>query len=109
MRCVLGYGYGLSQMITAVVVGCLIAGAVSMMTRPSVADSAVATSTSVNRALKGDRLLPAKAPRGKRDAAPRSSKRIGPTSTGRPPIGCDPAFSTIGAPSHTLPAARCLT
>jgi hypothetical protein len=105
MRCVLGYG--LSQTITAVVVGCLIAGAVSTMTRPSAADSAAATS--VNRTLKGDRLLPTKTPREKRDAAPRSSKRIGPTSTGRSPIGCDPAFSMIGAPSRTLPAARCLT
>jgi hypothetical protein len=88
-------------------VGCLIAGAVSTMTRPSAADSAAATS--VNRALKGDRLLQTKTPREKRDAAPRSSKRIGPTSTGRSPIGCDPAFSMIGAPSRTLPAARCLT
>jgi hypothetical protein len=105
MRCVLGYG--LSQTITAVVVGCLIAGAVSTMTRPSAADSAAATS--VNRTLKGDRLLPTKTAREKRDAAPRSSKRIGPTSTGRSPIGCDPAFSMIGAPSRTLPAARCLT
>ena len=107
MRCVLGYG--LSQTMAAVVVGCLVAGAVSTMTRPSAADSAVLRSTSVNRALKGDRLLPTKAPLEKRDAAPRSSKRIGPTSTGRPPIGCDPAFSLIGAPSRTLPAARCLT
>jgi hypothetical protein len=106
MRCVLGYG--VSQAITAVVVSCIIAGAVSTMTRPSAADSAVA-STSVNRALKGDRLLPTKTLREKRDAAPRSSKRIGPTSTGRPPIGCDPAFSIIGAPSRPLPAARCLT
>jgi hypothetical protein len=107
MRCVLGYG--LSWAITAVVVGCLIAGAVSTMTRPSAADSAVVTSTSVNRTLKGDRLLPTNTSRDKRDAAPRSSKRIGPGSTGRPPIGCDPAFSLIGAPSRTLPAARCLT
>jgi hypothetical protein len=102
MRCVLGYG--LSQAITAVVVGGLIAGAVGTIARPSAADSAVVTSTSVNRTLKGDRLLPTKTPRDKRDAAPRSSKR-----SGRPPIGCDPAFSLIGVPSHTLPAARCLT
>lgn len=107
MRCVLGCG--LSQAITALAVGCLIAGAVSTMTRPSAADGAVVTSTSVNRTLKGDRLLPTKTPRDERDAAPRSSKRIGPGSTGRPPIGCDPAFSRIGAPSRTLPAARCLT
>jgi hypothetical protein len=107
MRCVLGFG--LSQAITAVVVGSLIAGAVSTMTRPSAADSEVVTSTSVNRTLKADRLLSTKTPRDMRDAAPRSSKRIGPGSTGRPPIGCDPAFSLIGAPSRTLPAARCLT
>jgi hypothetical protein len=107
MRCV--FGYGVSQTITAVVVSCLIAGAVSTMTRPSAADSAVVTSTSVNRTLKGDRLLPTKTPRDKRDAAPQSSKRIGPGATERPPIGCDPAFSLIGAPSRTLPAARCLT
>jgi len=107
MRCVLGYG--LSQTITAVVVGCIVAGAVSTMTRPSAADSAVVKPTSVNRTLKGDRLLPTKTRRDKRDAAPRSSERIGPTSTGRPPIGCDPAFSIIGIPSRTLPAARCLT
>jgi hypothetical protein len=107
MRCVLGYG--LSQTITAVVVACIIGGAVSTMTRPSAADSTVVTSTSVNRTLKGDRLLPTETPREKRDAAPRSSKRLNPTSTGRPPIGCDPAFSRIGSPSRTLPAARCLT
>jgi hypothetical protein len=107
MRCVLGFGLG--QVVTAVVAGCLIAGAVSTMTRPSAADSAVVTSTSVNRTLKGDRLLPTKIPHDERDAAPRSSKRIGPGSTGRPPIGCDPAFSLIGAPARTLPAARCLT
>jgi len=107
MRRVLGYG--LSQAITAVVVGSFIAGAVSTMTRPSAADSAVATSTSVNRTLKGDRLLPTKTPRDKRDAAPRSSKGIGPGATARPPIGCDPAFSRIGAPSRILPVARCLT
>jgi hypothetical protein len=107
MRCVLGHG--LSQAITAVVVGGFIAGAVSTMTRPSAADSAVAKSTSVNRTLKGDRLLPTKTPRDKRDAAPRSSTGIGPGSAGRPPIGCDPAFSRIGAPSRTLPVARCLT
>ena len=104
MRCVLGYG--LSQAITAVVVGGFIAGAVSTMARPSAADSAVATSTSVNRTQKGDRLLPTKTPR---NAAPQSSKRIGPGSTARPPIGCDPAFSRIGAPSRILPVARCLT
>jgi hypothetical protein len=107
MRCVLGYG--VSQAITAVVVGCLVAGAVSTTTRPSAADSTVVTSTSVNRTLKGDRLGPTKAPRDKRDAAPGSSKRIGPGSTERRPIGCDPAFSLIGAPSRTLPAARCVT
>ena len=107
MRCVLGYS--LSQAITAVVAGGLIIGAVGTIARPSAAVSAVVTSTSVNRTLKGDRLLPAKSPRDNRDAAPRSSKRTGPGATGRPPIGCDPAFSLIGVPSHTLPAARCLT
>jgi hypothetical protein len=107
MRCV--FGCGLNQTIAAVVAGCVIAGAVTTMTRPSSADSAVVASVSVNRALKGDRLLPAKAPHQKRDAAPRSSKRTSPTSSGRPPIGCDPAFSIIGDPSRALQAARCLT
>jgi hypothetical protein len=107
MRCVFRYGF--NQTIAAVVAGCFMAGAVTTMTRPSSADSTVVTSVSVNRALKGDRLLPAKARHEKRDAAPRSSKRTGPTSTSRPPIGCDPAFSVIGNPSRALQAARCLT
>ena len=107
MRRVLGYCP--NRAIAAVVVGCFVAGAVGTMARPGSAGPAVVTSISVNRALKGDRLMRVRGPHEKHDAAPRSSNRVHPTSTGRPPLGCDPAFSVIGDPSRALQAARCLT
>jgi hypothetical protein len=99
--------YSFNRMIAAVVVSGLIAVAVSTMTRSGSADTAVATSISVNRALKSDRLSRPKALREQRDASPRSSNRVAPASTNHPPLGCDPAFSAIRA--RALQAARCLT
>lgn len=101
--------YGLNQTVAAIVVSCLIAGAVTMMTRPSSADAPGATSISVNRALKGNRLPLAKTPRQKHDALPTPADRSAPTSMGRPPLGCDPAFSPIVDPGRRLRALRCLT
>lgn len=68
------------------------------------APSAAHTSQSVNRALKGDRLVVPKRTTGPdQSQSPTRSRPQAPI-----PLGCDRAFSPLSSPAHTGVFRRCL-
>ncbi len=101
MRCT--FAYGLKETVAAVVLSCCIAGGVSAMTGPTVAESNETVTMSVDRTNKGDRLPQASTPQ----QHPNDSGMV-PASPKRPPLGCDPAFSTVADPAQTYIFRRCM-
>ena len=106
MRC--SFPYGLKKTIAAAGVSCFIAGGVSAMTQAGITQNDQNDQTvtiSVNRALKGDRLPQARL----RKSAPNSSSPAMLALPRQPPIGCDPAFSTVADPARAHIFKRCMT
>jgi hypothetical protein len=87
----------------AVVLSCLAAGGVTAVSAGSAALESGGQPISIDRADKGDRLIPAI----KRNLNTRPSDTSGAVSH-RPP-GCEPAFSPIADPAHADFFKRCLT
>ena len=103
MRCL--FPYGLKKTIAAAGVSCFIAGGVSAMTQPGATTNDQTVTILVNRALKGDRLPQARL----RKSAPNNSSPAMLALPLRPPIGCDPAFSTVADPARAHIFKRCMT
>jgi hypothetical protein len=97
---------GFKTTIAAVALSSFVAGGVCAVTSSAATDLKPGTKISVDRTRKGDRLP---------DAAMHyqtsnnsSSTETATTSPHRPPLGCDPAFSPISAPSLAHIFKRCL-
>ena len=89
--------------IAAVVVGSFAAATLGAMSAPWAA-SGTSFELSVNRTNKGDRLESVLA-----KATPASAPRQSSMSTGRRPIGCDPAFSPLAEPGRKQFFGRCVS
>jgi len=89
--------------IAAIVLGSFAAATLGAMSAPRAAIGG-AFEVSVNRTNKGDRLesLVAK-------ASPTIAPRQSSMSTGRRPVGCEPAFSPLAEPARRQFFGRCVS
>ena len=95
------YGVRLKNVAAAIILSCLIAGAICALTSP--VNSAAGVTIAVNRDTKGDRLP--------------STPRVQPTrhnsnSNEKPAskktlLGCEPAFSPFAHPAHAQIFTHC--
>jgi hypothetical protein len=97
------FGNSLKNLAAASLFSCFVAAGISALTSPVTADNAAVAATSVNRAIKGDRLpLPPIAQPIQHNSI--SEKPI-PRHT---PINCEPAFSPIADPAQAHILKYCL-
>lgn len=89
--------------IAAVVLGSFAAATVGAMSAPRAANGTT-VEVSVNRTNKADRLESVVA-----KASPASAPRQSSMSTGRRPIGCEPAFSPLAEPGRKQFFGRCVS
>ncbi len=87
------------------VLGCLIGGACGAVTAPGAPKSDQTLLVSVNRANKGDQMpiIPTSTVHLKSS----SLTAMSPAWRKGPPLGCDPAFSSIADPFHAHVYKRC--
>jgi hypothetical protein len=93
------------ETVAIAVLGCLIGGGCGAVTALDDAKSEQTLLVSVNRANKGDQLRAASTSTMHLNSS--SSTAMSPISPKRPPLGCDPAFSSIADPIHAQIYKRC--
>jgi hypothetical protein len=91
--------------VAAAVLSCVIVGGVDAVTSPRAPE--VAVTVTVDRTNKGDRLPQASVLR--QHPINSFSTETVPALPKRPPVGCDPAFSSISAPSLARIFGHCIT
>ncbi len=96
------FGYNLKNIVAASFFSALTAGAICMLTNTVTADTAAALiATSVNRAIKADRL-----PMPRRAQHPTPRRVASPKHTAP---GCEPAFSPFADPGQSDLVNYCVT
>lgn len=93
--------------IAAVTLSSFIVGSGGAAIGPDATGTEPSDKASVNRTHKGDRL-PRVAMRYHQSVNNSSSTETATASPKRPPLGCDPAFSPISAPSLAYIFKRCM-
>jgi hypothetical protein len=93
------------ETVALAVLGCLIGGVCGGVTAPGAAASDQTHLVSVNRASKGDQLPVI--PTSTTELKSSSLTAMSPAPLKRPPLGCDPAFSSIADPIHAQVYKRC--
>jgi len=101
----LAFGY-FKKLIVAACLVCMTTGALAPMTAPNGSGGEQTASVSVDRTNKGDRL-----PYASRSKTHVNSPFLATTPQvlpKRPPLGCDPAFSSVADPTQARIYRRCL-
>jgi hypothetical protein len=93
------------ETVAVVVLGCLIGGAYGAVTAPGSPKSDETLLVSVNRANKRDQLPVI--PTSTIHLNSSSLTAMSPAWRKLPPLGCDPAFSSIADPIHARVYKRC--